>query len=104
MIQLLQGYHFDGDPLEELFEVLGTIELVLEDFEEARDAIASRLDEKTMKDLCLIASDLESSQSALGRSAFDIQTYGSFGCAKCTENNTRARCYVCFFVEILRST
>ena len=77
MIQLLQGYHFDGDPLEELFEVLGTIELVLEDFEEARDAIASRLDEKTMKDLCLIASDLESSQSAPSESARYTNTVAS---------------------------
>jgi acetyl-CoA carboxylase / biotin carboxylase 2 len=64
MIQLLQGYHFDGNPLEELFEVLGTMELVVEDFKETRDAIASRLGEKATKDLQLIAYDIESSQSS----------------------------------------
>lgn len=77
MIQLLQGYHFDGDPLRELFEVLGTIELVLEDFKEARDAIASRLDEKTIKDLHLIACDIETSQSSPSESARYTNTVAS---------------------------
>ena len=54
--------------IAELFEVLGTIELVLEDFKEARDAIASRLDEKMIKDLHLIACDIETSQSSPSQS------------------------------------
>ena len=40
------------------------MELVVEDFKETRDAIASRLGEKATKDLQLIAYDIESSQSS----------------------------------------
>ena len=61
VVQILAGYDFNGDPLEVLFDVLGTLPLVVDDFMESREAVISRAKPKARDDLREIAETMSAS-------------------------------------------
>ena len=59
--QILAGYDFNGDPTEVLFDVLGTLPLVVDDFMESREAVISRAKPKARSALREIAESMSAS-------------------------------------------
>ena len=59
--QILAGYDFNGDPTEVLFDVLGTLPLVVDDFMESRESVISRARPKARDELRQIAEQMSAS-------------------------------------------
>ena len=61
VLQILAGYDFNSDPTEVLFDVLGTLPLVVDDFMESREAVISRARPKARRELREIAETMSAS-------------------------------------------
>lgn len=59
--QILAGYDYNGDPTEVLFDVLGTLPLVVDDFMESREAVISRARPSARLELREIAEAMSAS-------------------------------------------
>ena len=61
VLQIMSGYDYNGDPTEILFDVLGTLPLVVDDFMESREAVISRARPQARRELREIAEAMSAS-------------------------------------------